>query len=71
LQKYLESHPEQKGYILETAHPVKFYDVVEPVINQQVPIPDNVKSILNKQKVSLLMNPDFGELKEYLLAKEN
>ena len=71
LQNYLESHPEQKGYILETAHPVKFYDVVEPVINQQVPIPDNVKSILNKQKVSLLMNPDFGELKEYLLAKEN
>jgi threonine synthase len=71
LQKYLESHAEQKGYILETAHPVKFYDVVEPVINQQVPIPDNVKSILNKQKVSLLMNPDFGELKEYLLAKEN
>ena len=69
LQKYLESHPGEKGYILETAHPVKFYDVVEPVINQQVPIPDNVKSILKKQKVSLLMNPDFGDLQKYLLAR--
>jgi threonine synthase len=70
LQKYLETHPGQKGYILETAHPVKFYDVVEPVINQQVPIPDNVKAILHKQKVSVLMNPDFEELKNYLLENE-
>jgi len=71
LHNYLKNHPAEKGYILETAHPVKFYDVVEPVINQQVPIPENVKSILDKQKVSLLMNPDFEELKEYLLNKEN
>src|SRR5665213_410769 len=59
LHHYLENHAGQKGYILETAHPVKFYDVVEQVIGQQVPIPDSVKSILDKQKVSLLMNPDF------------
>ena len=71
LQNYLELHPEQKGYILETAHPVKFYDVVEPVIDQKVPVPESVKSILHKPKVSLLMNPDFNDLKEYLLTKEN
>ena len=71
LQNYLELHPGQKGYILETAHPVKFYDVVEPVIGQKVPVPESVKSILHKQKVSLLMNPDFNDLKEYLLTKEN
>ncbi|HEY5371401.1 MAG TPA: threonine synthase [Hanamia sp.] len=71
LHHYLENHAGQKGYILETAHPVKFYDVVEQVIGQQVPIPDSVKSILDKQKVSLLMNPDFKELKKYLLEKES
>ncbi len=71
LQNYLELHPEQKGYILETAHPVKFYDVVEPVIGQKVPVPESVKFILHKPKVSLLMNPDFSDLKEYLLTKEN
>lgn len=71
LQNYLELHPAQKGYILETAHPVKFYDVVEPVIDQKVPVPEIVKSILHKPKVSLLMNPDFNDLKEYLLTKEN
>ena len=71
LQNYLETHPAEKGYILETAHPVKFYDVVEPVIGQKVPVPESVKSILHKQKVSLLMNPDFNDLKDYLLTKEN
>lgn len=71
LQDYQKKHPEQKGYILETAHPVKFYDVVEPVIQQKVSIPEKVKSILNKEKKSTTMNADFKKLKEYLLAKNN
>ena len=69
LQNYLKQHPEEKGYILETAHPVKFYDVVEPVIQQQIEIPKSVISILNKEKESTLMEPDFEKLKQYLLDK--
>jgi len=69
LQNYLKQHPEESGYLLETAHPVKFYDVVEPVINQQIPIPESVKSILNKEKESVLMELDFEKLKQYLLDK--
>jgi threonine synthase len=69
LKEYLRKHPEQKGYLLETAHPVKFYDVVEPVIQQEVPIPEKVMSILNKEKKSTLLNADFEKLKEYLLEK--
>jgi threonine synthase len=71
LKKYLKQHPEGKGILLETAHPVKFYDVVEPVIEQKIPIPENIKSILNKEKESVLMQPDFEKLKEYLLNKQN
>lgn len=71
LQNYLHEHPEQKGYFLETAHPVKFYDVVEPVIKQKIPIPENVKSILEKEKKSSLMEANFEDLKEYLLNKQN
>lgn len=69
LQDYLEKHPGQKGYILETAHPVKFYDVVEPVIQQKVLIPESVHDILDKEKNSILMNADFEKLNEYLLEK--
>ncbi|MGN6531565.1 MAG: threonine synthase, partial [Ginsengibacter sp.] len=69
LQNYLEHHTGESGYILETAHPVKFYDVVEPVIQQKIPIPESVKSIMNKEKESMIMEHDFEKLKEYLLKK--
>ncbi|MEO6905749.1 MAG: threonine synthase [Ginsengibacter sp.] len=67
LKNYLKNHPEEKGYLLETAHPVKFYDVVEPVIEQNIPIPESVNSIMHKEKESIFMEPDFEKLKEYLL----
>jgi len=69
LHHYLKTYHNQKGFFLETAHPVKFLDVVEPVIQKQIEIPENVRSILKKEKLSISMNPDFKELKEYLLTK--
>jgi threonine synthase len=67
LKKYLQSHPEQKGIFLETAHPVKFYDVVEPIIHQKVLIPDPIKKMLDKEKKSMKINADYKMLKDYLL----
>ena len=69
LQKYFESHSHQKGLILETAHPVKFYDVVEQVINEQIPIPESLEGILSKEKLSTSMEPDFENLKQFLLSR--
>ena len=69
LQNYLKEHAEQKGYILETAHPVKFYDVVEPVIQQKISIPKSVEGILSKEKLSTVIEPDFEKLKEFLLSR--
>lgn len=69
LQNYLKIHADQKGYFLETAHPVKFYDVVEPIIKKEIEIPEQVKSILKKEKLSVRMGAEFEELKEYLLNK--
>ncbi|PVD53763.1 threonine synthase [Terrimonas sp.] len=67
LQRYLEEHPGEKGIFLETAHPVKFYDVVEPVINETVPIPDAIQQILPLKKHSVVMDAEYGLLREYLL----
>ena len=39
LQQHQAKHSNAKGVILETAHPVKFYDVIEPLINQTVAVP--------------------------------
>ncbi|MFT4016422.1 MAG: threonine synthase [Agriterribacter sp.] len=67
LQRYLAEHPGEKGIFLETAHPVKFYDVVEPVINETVPIPDAIQQILPLKKHSVVMDAEYGLLREYLL----
>lgn len=56
-----------KGIFLETAHPVKFYDVVEPVLNQIIPLPSAVKEIIDLPKKSTVMNVSFDELKDFLL----
>ena len=68
LQQYLAEHAGDKGIFLETAHPVKFYDVVEPVIQKQVDIPEAIKGIMSKKKESILMSPSYNMLKEYLLS---
>ena len=67
LQQYLQEHPGNKGFFLETAHPVKFYDVVEPVIHSNIPLPDAVRAVMHLQKESVVLDANYGELKEYLV----
>ncbi|MEP6747906.1 MAG: threonine synthase [Bacteroidota bacterium] len=68
LKKYLSAYPGNKGMFLETAHPVKFYDVVEPIINQKVPVPGSVAAILNKEKHAIKMGTAYSEFKAYLIG---
>ncbi len=68
LQRYLLQHPLQKGIILETAHPVKFYDVVEPVIGEAVPIPTAIQQQLSLEKKSTKINADAELLKTFLYS---
>lgn len=68
LEKYLQQHQEYKGVILETAHPVKFYDVVELITGQKVETPESIRGILHKKKESVKMLPDYKEFKAFLLS---
>ena len=68
LQDYLQKHTGKKGIVLETAHPVKFYDVVEPVIGKPVPVPESIRSQLNLEKKSTKINAEGDLLKEFLLS---
>jgi threonine synthase len=69
LKEYLQQHPGQAGMFLETAHPVKFYDVVEPVIGEVIPIPELLKPLMEKEKKSILMEADFQQLSEFLINR--
>lgn len=66
LQRYLQQHAGDKGIFLETAHPVKFYDAVEPVTGRQVPVPESIRSILDLPKKSLIIEPDYEALRAVL-----
>jgi threonine synthase len=62
------SLPVQKGIFLETAHPVKFYDVVEPIIGRKIDMPPAVQALLGKQKQSKKIDARFSQLKDFLLS---
>ncbi len=64
---YQKNNPNTRGIILETAHPSKFIDSVEEVINQKVDIPERLAILANKEKESVLMNTDFIPFKNWLL----
>ena len=53
LKKELENHPSDIGIFLETAHPVKFVDIVESILNVKIPIPTQIQRVLNKEKLSV------------------
>ncbi len=54
------------GIFLETAHPVKFGDIVEQTLNLKVAIPEQIKSVLYKEKEFKSISK-YEELKSYLI----
>lgn len=65
LKEELKKNSNAIGIFLETAHPIKFLDVVEPALNIQLPIPTQIASVLNKEKVSTKIKT-YEELKAFL-----
>lgn len=65
LKKELKKHPNSIGVFLETAHPIKFLDVVEPVLNIALEIPKQIESVLNKEKLKFKIK-NYDALKQFL-----
>lgn len=65
LKKELEKQPNSIGFFLETAHPIKFLDIVEPVLNVKLEIPSQIESVLDKEKISIKIK-NYEELKSFL-----
>jgi threonine synthase len=54
------------GVFLETAHPVKFLDVVEETLPVKVEIPEQIQRVINKEKVALKI-AYYEDLKSFLI----
>jgi len=68
LKEYQAQH-DVNGIILETAHYAKFKPTMDETLGFNVPIPENLASLLGKQKVATDMSIEFDDFKGYLLEQ--
>lgn len=66
LKKYSKTKQDVQGVFLETAHPVKFLDVVEPVIGKTIPFPAQIEAVMQQPKEAAFIKT-YEELKDFLL----
>jgi threonine synthase len=65
LKKEMQNHLNSVGFFLETAHPIKFLDTVEPTLNVKLEIPTQIESVLGKEKQSIKIS-SYEHLKAFL-----
>ncbi|HNQ27464.1 MAG TPA: pyridoxal-phosphate dependent enzyme, partial [Aquaticitalea sp.] len=65
-KRYLKSDPGAHCVFLETAHPSKFLDVVEDTIKQNIVLPPQIISVMEKKKKAIAIS-SYEELKEFLI----
>lgn len=69
LEDYQQSQPADNGFILETAHPVKFPDVIESLLNLQIPLPAGAVQLNPADKHSIPLSADYKAVKSWLLTR--
>ena len=63
--------PNEVGIFLETAHPAKFKDKVDAIINQDITIPERLQAFMRGTKQSIQMSNRFEDFKKFLLGTKN
>lgn len=59
----------QTGVFLETAHPAKFKETIEDILQQEIQIPEKLQEFMRGEKQSVALGGSFKEFKEYLLKE--
>ena len=54
------------GIFLETAHPAKFLETVEPIINQKVEIPSRLLRFIESETKTTPLSNNYNDFQEYL-----
>lgn len=59
--------PHEVGIFLETAHPSKFKEKIDDILETNIEMPERLAAFIKNQKQSLPMNADFQTFKSLLL----
>ena len=69
LERYLQEKPNHFGVFLETAHPIKFTEVVNEALGFSPELPDGLQRLMLSEKKSTVIK-NYDELKEVLMQKQ-
>lgn len=69
--EYSKENPDQQGIILETAHPAKFIDSVESVLNTKIKVPQELEKLRDRKKVASLLSTEYSDFKSFLLSQKS
>ncbi len=67
LKEWQKTNPDTQGIVLATAHPAKFLDDVENILEQKIEIPTRLADLADLKKESVLMNTEYKPFKKWLL----
>lgn len=67
IQNALEA--DETGLFLETAHPAKFKDTVDRILDADIEIPAKLQEFMKGTKQSIELNKEFDTFKSYLMLK--
>jgi threonine synthase len=70
LKNYLDAHPSETGFFIETAHPAKFTEVVKNATGEDVVLPPNLARFADGTKQTVGLPATFDALKNYILNSE-
>ena len=59
--------PGETGVFLETAHPAKFKEKVDAILNGNIQIPERLANFMRGRKQSIKMSKDFTDFKDFLM----
>jgi threonine synthase len=59
--------PGEVGVFLETAHPAKFKEKVDSILDSDIEIPARLAEFMKGEKKSIQMTKDFASFKNYLM----
>ena len=68
LRNFLDSNCDYEGIFLGTAHPAKFSDIIEPILNKKIDIPESLENVIKKEKKSIFLNNNYSDFYDYLIS---
>ena len=61
--------PNETGVFLETAHPTKFLETIQDIIEEAVDIPQKLQEFMKGEKQSVELSSKYADFKQFLLSK--